>query len=179
MHRKGRATLRTINSRGGVTTMVGTNDTIGTMPIYMARSTGYGEEEISVYHRDITVEPISIVVTPNMNTIISDDDYDTVFHTNDPVHDPAHRKEGRPVSTEPKETPTMNADDYAITTSYATRTGATAYVTGVIESGDASAEEFNIDTIVDDCFTYDADLQQFILTANTDEFWSSVERNAH
>lgn len=73
----------------------------------------------------------------------------------------------------------MNADDYDITTSYATRTGATAYVTGVIESGDASADEFNIDTIVDDCFTYDADIQQFILTADTDEFWSSVERNAH
>ena len=98
MHRKGRATLRTINSRGGVTIMVGTNDTIGTMPIYMARFTGYGEEEISVYHRDITVEPISIVVTPNMNAIISDDDYDTVFHTNDPVSltfqsdDPATRE---------------------------------------------------------------------------------------
>lgn len=86
MHRKGRATLLAINSRGGgVTTMVGTNDTIGTMPIYMARFTGYGEEEISVYHRDITVEPISIVDTPNMNATISDDDYDTVFHTNDPV----------------------------------------------------------------------------------------------
>lgn len=81
----------------------------------------------------------------------------------------------------PKEILAMNADDYdyAITVSYATRTGATAYVTEVIESGDASAEEFDIDTIVDDCFTYDADLQQFILTADTEEFWSSVECNAH
>lgn len=73
----------------------------------------------------------------------------------------------------------MNADDYAITVTYATRDGADAYVTGVIEAGDASADEFNVDAVVDDCFEFDADLQQFILTADTDAFWSSVERNAH
>lgn len=73
----------------------------------------------------------------------------------------------------------MNADDYVITVSYATRDGADSYVTGVIEAGDASADEFNVDAIVGDCFEFDADLQQFILTADTDAFWSSVERNAH
>ena len=71
----------------------------------------------------------------------------------------------------------MNTNDF--TTSYVTRDGAESYVMGIIESGDASADEFNIDAIVDDCFEYDTDLHQFVLTADTDEFWASVERNVH
>ena len=66
-----------------------------------------------------------------------------------------------------------------MSTTYTTRHDAIAYVAEIIENGQALADEFNVDAIVDDCFTFDADAQAFVLTANHDEFWDSVQRNVY
>ena len=65
-----------------------------------------------------------------------------------------------------------------MSTTYTTRDDAIAYVAEIIENGQALADEFDLDAIIDDCFKFDADAQAFILTADHDEFWDSVQRNA-
>ena len=66
-----------------------------------------------------------------------------------------------------------------MSTTYTTRDDAIAYVVEIIENGQALADEFDLDAIIDDCFEFDADAQEFILTADHDEFWESVQRNAY
>ena len=66
-----------------------------------------------------------------------------------------------------------------MSTTYTTRHDAIAYVAEIIENGQALADEFNVDAIVDDCFTFDADAQAFVLTADSDGFWDSVQRNVY
>lgn len=45
------------------------------------------------------------------------------------------------------------------------------------EVADADAE-FDIEAIADECFVYDAAAGGFVQSADTVEFWASVERNA-
>lgn len=65
-----------------------------------------------------------------------------------------------------------------MSTTYTTRHDAFAYVAEIIENGQALADEFDVDAIVDDCFKFDTDAQAFLLVANHDEFWDSVQRHA-
>ena len=65
------------------------------------------------------------------------------------------------------------------TAAYTTRDDAIAYVAEIIENGQALADEFNVDAIVDDCFTFNTDAQAFVLTADSDGFWDSVQRHAY
>lgn len=69
-------------------------------------------------------------------------------------------------------------------TIYATRADAIAYAAEVIENGQALADEYNLDKVVDECFEYDpaeGHLQHagYRLTAEGHEFWASVERHAY
>lgn len=57
---------------------------------------------------------------------------------------------------------------------FTTRRDAIGYVAQAIENGDATAEEFDIDAIVDKCFTFDVDAQVFTLTVDTEAFWGAV-----
>lgn len=57
---------------------------------------------------------------------------------------------------------------------FTTRHDAIGYVAQAIENGDATAEEFDIDAIVDKCFAFDVDAQVFVLTVDTDAFWEAV-----
>lgn len=75
------------------------------------------------------------------------------------------------LATTPKET--------TMTAAYTTRHDAIAYVAEIIENGQALADEFNVDAIVDDCFTFNADAQAFLLVADSAEFWESVQRHAY
>lgn len=64
-------------------------------------------------------------------------------------------------------------------TIYTTRDAAAAYVIEAIENGDALADEYRVDEIVDACFTYRnpegrAHDAGFVLTADDTEFWEAV-----
>ena len=65
-------------------------------------------------------------------------------------------------------------------TTYSTRDAAFAYVVTCIENGQADANDYDIDEIIDACFEYDpshGSIQNagFRLTADTDTFWKAVE----
>lgn len=47
-----------------------------------------------------------------------------------------------------------------------------------IESGDASADEFNLDAIFSKVFEFDPESQRFYNTVSAEEFWQIVEDNA-
>lgn len=65
---------------------------------------------------------------------------------------------------------------------HTTRTDAEQDVIAAIESPGSDVEdaraEFDIDSIVDEVYEYSADLQAFVQTADTDEFWDAVMRHA-
>ena len=60
---------------------------------------------------------------------------------------------------------------------FTTKTDAAEYVVTAIAgpSNETDPADFDIDAIVDEVFTFDADAQQFI---ETGDFWAAVERNA-
>ena len=62
---------------------------------------------------------------------------------------------------------------------YTTANEAKTMIETVIESGDATANEFDIDAIFDENFEYSEELQKYVQTTSTNEFWTSVERHAH
>lgn len=60
---------------------------------------------------------------------------------------------------------------------FTTTADAAEHVTASVQgpSGETSAADFDIDAIVDEVFTFDADRQVFV---ETGDFWASVERHA-
>ena len=62
----------------------------------------------------------------------------------------------------------------ANSSTFTTRHDAIGYVAQVIENGDATADEFDVDAIVDTCFDFDVDAQAFVLTVDTEAFWEAV-----
>lgn len=60
---------------------------------------------------------------------------------------------------------------------FTTKTDAAEYVAATIAgpSNETDPADFDIDAIVDEVFTFDADAQTFI---ETGDFWGAVERNA-
>ncbi len=66
-----------------------------------------------------------------------------------------------------------------MTTHYTTRDEFEGEVIAAIEhGGSATADEFNIDAIVDDNLTWDDNAQAYHQHTSTAEFWQSVERHA-
>ena len=66
---------------------------------------------------------------------------------------------------------------------FTTKADVVAEITQAIENGDARAEEYDLDAIADECFTYDpaaGHIQHagYHQTATVEEFWQSVERHA-
>ena len=61
---------------------------------------------------------------------------------------------------------------------FTTKTDLTDYIAATIAgpSSETSPADFDIDAIVDEVFTFDADAKAFI---ETGDFWAAVERNAH
>lgn len=58
---------------------------------------------------------------------------------------------------------------------YTTRNEAEAMIT---EALGEHADNHDIDAILDENFEYSTELQQFVQTTSTDEFWASVEHHA-
>ena len=83
---------------------------------------------------------------------------------------------GSMVSTRTNAPPERNL---AMPKIYTTKQDILNEITDAIESGGAAtADEFDLDQIVDDCFEYVPAKQGFVQITTTEEFWESVEANA-
>ncbi|WP_026821113.1 hypothetical protein [Arthrobacter castelli] len=61
---------------------------------------------------------------------------------------------------------------------FTTADDAKAHIIAVIESGDATRDEFDIEAIFTACYEYSTELQKFVPTVDGDEFWAAVEQAA-
>lgn len=60
---------------------------------------------------------------------------------------------------------------------YATNLDAIEAIRTSIESGDTSADDYDLDAIFDETFTWDAQRQGFVALGSDEDFWDSVEAN--
>lgn len=67
-----------------------------------------------------------------------------------------------------------------MTSTHSTADEAMASIASAIEAGGtdvATADEFDLDAILDDCYTWDDTRQAYVQTADVPTFWRSVERH--